>query len=187
MDFTLQKYGELVDALLGHGYRFVTFEQYCDAQQGGGMPVGERWVVMRHDVDARPERAQKMARLEAARGVQSSYYFRSITPTSRPDVMLSVVKMGHELGYHYEDLCLCGGNSKRAMAHFEKQLQALRQYYPVRTICMHVNVWSKHKAVSSWENYDYRTYGIVDEPYLDVAYNHVFYLTDTGRFWDGKR
>ena len=187
MDCTLQKYGELVDALLTNGYRFVTFQHYCEAMQAGGMPVGERWVVMRHDVDARPERAERMARLEAARGVQSSYYFRSITPDSRADVMLSVVKMGHELGYHYEDLCLCGGNSKRAIAHFEQQLEALRQYYPVCTICMHGNVWSKHKAVNIWDSYDYRAYGIVGEPYLDVDYNQVFYLTDTGRCWDGER
>lgn len=38
-----------------------------------------------------------------------------------------------------------------------------------------------------WEKYDYRELGIVGEPYLDVDFDEVFYLTDTGRRWDGER
>ena len=33
--------------------------------------------------------------------------------------------------------------------------------------------------------YDYRDYGIIAEPYFDVDFDEVFYLTDTGRRWDG--
>jgi len=37
------------------------------------------------------------------------------------------------------------------------------------------------------EKYDFRDYGIIAEPYFDVAFDEVFYLTDTGRRWDGDR
>ena len=33
--------------------------------------------------------------------------------------------------------------------------------------------------------YDYRTYGITGEPYFDIDFTRVFYLTDTGCRWDG--
>jgi hypothetical protein len=37
-----------------------------------------------------------------------------------------------------------------------------------------------------WKRYDYRELGIIGEPYLDVDFDEVFYLTDTGRRWDGE-
>jgi len=38
-----------------------------------------------------------------------------------------------------------------------------------------------------WKRYDYKGLGIIAEPYLDIDYNQVFYITDTGRRWDGDR
>jgi len=37
-----------------------------------------------------------------------------------------------------------------------------------------------------WKRYDYKGLGIIAEPYLDIDYNHVFYITDTGRKWNNK-
>jgi hypothetical protein len=34
--------------------------------------------------------------------------------------------------------------------------------------------------------YDYRNDGILGEPYYDIDFNHVGYLTDTGRRWNGS-
>ena len=34
-------------------------------------------------------------------------------------------------------------------------------------------------------NSDYHSFDIVGEPYFDVDFSKVFYLTDTGRRWDG--
>ncbi len=36
-----------------------------------------------------------------------------------------------------------------------------------------------------WNNYDYKDYGIIGEPYYDMDFDEFFYLTDTGRRWDG--
>ena len=38
-----------------------------------------------------------------------------------------------------------------------------------------------------WIDHSYRNYGIIGEPYFDVNFNEVFYLTDTGRMWDGYK
>ncbi len=37
-----------------------------------------------------------------------------------------------------------------------------------------------------WEKYSYRDYGIIGEPYFDVNFNEVLYLTDTGRRWNSS-
>jgi hypothetical protein len=36
-----------------------------------------------------------------------------------------------------------------------------------------------------WKHYNYRDYGITGEPYFDLDFSKAFYLTDTGRRWDG--
>ena len=52
---------------------------------------------------------------------------------------------------------------------------------------MHGSPRSKWDNKEIWKNYDYRKLGIIGEPYLDIDFNEVFYLTDTGRRWDGFR
>lgn len=37
-----------------------------------------------------------------------------------------------------------------------------------------------------WKRYAYKDLGIIGEPFLDVDFDEVFYLTDTGRRWDGQ-
>ena len=57
----------------------------------------------------------------------------------------------------------------------------------VKTICMHGSPLSKWDNRDLWKKYDYRDFGIIAEPYFDVDFDEVFYLTDTGRRWDGDK
>ena len=50
---------------------------------------------------------------------------------------------------------------------------------------MHGSPRSKYDNKLLWKYYNYRDYGIIGEPYFDVNFDEVFYLTDTGRRWDG--
>jgi len=43
---------------------------------------------------------------------------------------------------------------------------------------------SRHDNRDLWKTYDYRDFGIIGEPYFDVDYTKVFYLTDTGGKWN---
>jgi len=70
---------------------------------------------------------------------------------------------------------------------FEKNLSELRKLYPVKTICMHGSPLSKYDNKLLWKYYDYKKLGILAEPYFDIDFNQLFYLTDTGRCWDGHR
>ena len=53
---------------------------------------------------------------------------------------------------------------------------------------MHGSPMSKYDNRDLWNNEDYKKWGIIGEPYLDVNYEKdMFYLTDTGRCWDGNK
>ena len=182
MDFTLRKYTELLQKLTDKHYRFLTFEGYCSQKS---KLDAERFVVLRHDVDLRAANSLATAKIEQSLGIAASYYFRVVKQSNQPEIIKAIAALGHEIGYHYEDMSVCDGDVERAIEHFESQLAYFRQYYPVMTICMHGAPRSKFDGRDLWKQFDYHDFGIIGEPYFDVDFSKVFYLTDTGRRWDG--
>jgi hypothetical protein len=110
-----------------------------------------------------------------------------VPQSDNPQIIKKIAELGHEIGYHYEDLSIFGGNETKAIKHFEEKLTYFRKYYPVKTICMHGSPTSKFDNKSIWKSNSYRNFGIIGEPYFDVDFNKILYLTDTGRSWDGER
>ncbi len=180
-DFTLKSYQTLVKALQDAGYHFLTFEELVTA------PIEGKTVVMRHDVDELAENALKMALLEHKLGIRATYFFRIVKQSNVPEVIRQIAALGHEIGYHYEDLSLAEGDEEKAMASFTRNLAYFREYYPVRSVCMHGSSTSKYDNRLLWEDRQFSDYGLVGEPYLSVDFNQVFYLTDTGYAWDGGK
>ena len=161
MDFTLKRYRALLRALKG------------------------RDVILRHDVDKRPGNSLRIARMEAEEGWKAVYYFRAVPCSWDEKVIQEIAALGHEVGYHYECLTTCHGDLEAAWADFQKNLVALRKLAPVRSICMHGSPRSPWDSRDLWKHYDYKALGIETEPYLDTDFSTTFYLTDTGRRWDG--
>ena len=180
-EFSLDIYRSLLLALRSADYQFMTVEQYASAE----ITEGQRIAVMRHDVDKRPQFSVAMAELEQREGVKATYYFRCVSESYDEPAIKRIVDLGHELGYHYEDMSLCAGDADKAYAHFTEWLDKLRGFYPVRTICMHGAPTSQWDGRDLWKHYDYKQLGIIAEPYFDIDYGQTFYLTDTGRCWDG--
>lgn len=177
--FTLEIYGKLLDALLLGGYQFQTFIDYLKA------PL-EKVVILRHDVDKKPENSQQFARLEYDKKLRASYFFRVVPESLHPEKVLEIARFGHEIGYHYEDMDLARGNAQQALISFEQNLAKLRKLAPIETICMHGSPLSKYDNKELWEHYSYMDYGIIGEPYFDLDYNKIFYITDTGRKWNNR-
>lgn len=163
-DFTLEKYRELLCALKGYGN-----------------------VVLRHDVDLKPANSLAIARIEAELGWSATYYFRAVPESWNEEIIRSIAGLGHRIGYHYESLTTCKGDVDAAWRDFLSNLEHLRTLVPVTTICMHGSPRSRWDSRDIWKKYDYRDAGIDFEPYFDVDFGSTFYLTDTGRRWDGFR
>lgn len=180
MDFTLQQYRLLLQSLVKQDYRFQTFQGFL----GDPLPKS---IVLRHDVDLLPYHSLAFAKIQAEQGITGVYYFRAVPESWNEDVIKAIAGLGHEIGYHYECLTTCKGNMEKALSDFETNLAALRKLAPVSTICMHGSPMSKYDSKDLWKKYDYKSYGLIGEPYFDVDFNKVFYLTDTGRRWDGDK
>lgn len=181
-DFTLKKYATLLQTLRDKGYHFVTFEQYCSDKE---TKKEDRWVILRHDVDLKARNSLATATIEYSIGINASYYFRVVEQSNKPEIIKAIAELGHEIGYHYEDLAICNGDVEKAIMHFKEQLDYFRQFYPVKTICMHGSPRSQYDSRDLWKQFDYHVFGVIGEPYFDVDFSKVFYLTDTGRRWDG--
>lgn len=187
-DFTLDIYSQFLRVLQESGYLFFTFEEYCSNKTNG------KYILLRHDVDLRAPNSLSVAKAEHELEIKSTYYFRVVPESNQPEIIQQIAALGHEIGYHYEDLSLLKGYMPAAISHFEQQLAHFRQFYPVKTICMHGSPTSQYDNKDLWKQYDYHSFGIIGEPYFDIfgaghkkAVDDVFYLTDTGRMWNGDR
>ena len=166
MDFTLDKYSALLDTLKAYGFESL---------------------ILRHDVDLLPANSLRTARLEASMGMPGIYYFRAVPESWNEEIIREIASLGHEIGYHYESLTTCDGDVDAAYQDFCKNLEKLRKLVPVKSICMHGSPRSPYDSKDIWKKYDYHALGIENEPYLDTDFSKTFYLTDTGRRWDGYK
>ncbi|HOZ14485.1 MAG TPA: hypothetical protein PK784_06825 [Tenuifilaceae bacterium] len=193
-DFTLIKYELLLTSLLEKGCSFQTFEQFLQN------PVSNV-VILRHDVDLKAKNSLETAKIENSLGIVGSYYFRVIPQSYNLEIIKQIAELGHEVGYHYETMDSVNekfriNNLKfkneeeridEAYKLFCEHLEEFRKIYPVKTICMHGSPKSAFDNRDIWKKYDYKQLGIIGEPYFDVDFDKFFYLTDTGRCWNGYK
>jgi len=141
-------------------------------------------AIFRHDVDKKPENALAMAELEKSLGISSTYYFRTIPDSFDLKVILRILEMGHEIGYHYEVLDTAEGNYDKAISLFEDNLRL----FPceISTICMHGNPLTSWDNRDIWSKYDFRKFGIAGEAYLSLDFSKIAYFSDTGRAWHDR-
>lgn len=184
-DFTLKIYKELLTAFKQQQYSFFTFQEWCNKVYKTDL---SRSVILRHDVDLKAENSLKTAIIEHDLGICASYYFRVVPQSNNPKIIREIAALGHEIGYHYEDLSITNGNIEEGFEHFKKWLTYFQDFYPVKTICMHGSPKSKYDNRDLWKNYDYHDLGLIGEPYLDFLNRpDIIYFTDTGRMWDGNK
>lgn len=181
-DFTFEIYADLIDAGLEAGYEFLTVREYLASET-----LPERFVILRHDVDRKPENALAMARLEDEHGVASTYYFRTIEKTFRPEIIRTIERLGHEVGYRYEDMDRTEGAVEAAHDSFVTELARLRKHATVDTVCMHGNPLTDTDNRDMWEDWSmdnkFATDDLLGEAYRSIDSEAVTYFWDTGRTW----
>ena len=179
MDFTNSNYIKLLNTLQSQGFSFQTLEEFI-------LQPKEKVVIMRHDVDRKPYNALKMAQIEKELSVSASYYFRTVEGVYNEEVINQIKMLGHEVGYHYENMDTCNGNYEDAYSDFCKNLKKLKEFYPVQTFCMHGSPMSRFDNKDLWKKYNYKELGLIAEPYFDIDFNKVFYITDASRAWNNE-
>lgn len=182
----------------------MTVREYSGIRHPENYPL----IVLRHDVDKRPESSLETARIESELGLRGTYYFRIVPESFDKRITTEIASLGHEIGYHYEDMDLARQKTKSerrktsdcktaglqdkeeelaeiAIESFRDNLVKLSDIVPIDTICMHGSPRSPVDSKVLWKYYDYGNFGILAEPYFDFSLEEMLYITDTGRRWDG--
>lgn len=178
-DFTFDIYEKLLEVGLDANYEHITVQEYLSAED-----LPERFIIHRHDVDRKPENALAMAQLEAKHDIPTTYYFRTIDKTYKPEMMREMEELGHEIGYHYEDMDRADGDIEAAHESFVDELQRVREHATVDTICMHGNPLTSYDNRNMWNgSAKFDEYGLLGEAYLSMDFVDITYFSDTGRTW----
>lgn len=177
-DFTLEIYSFLLHTLKNSKYEFQTFSDFIREPK-------EKVIILRHDVDDKKLNSLEFARIQNSLGISATYYFRILPQSFDEAVIKEIYNLGHEIGYHYEDIDFSKGEIEKAIVLFDKHLKKLREIVPISSLCMHGSPRSKFDNRDLWKQYDYRDFNLLGEPYFDVDFEKVYYATDTGRMWDG--
>ena len=195
-DFTIRTYSDLLKAISSNKYFSQTFEAFIQKENSF-----VKNVVLRHDVDRLPQNALKLAQIENVIDVKGSYYFRVVPASYDLEIMNKIAGLGHEIGYHYEDVDLVIKNYKLkikndqdkeklidlAFESFCNHVEMLRRNFDIKTICMHGSPLSKYDNRLLWSKYQYQDCGVLADAYLGTDFNEVFYLTDAGRSWNNRK
>jgi len=193
-DFTISRYIALLQILQKQNFSFQPFSEFIENPK-------EKAVMLRHDVDLLPYNSLKTAQIENELGIRGSYYFRIVPESYNETIIKQIADLGHEIGYHYETMDTVSSKFKvqglkfkeehnlidAAYEEFCRNLEMFREIVSVETICMHGSPRSKYDNKMIWDKYDYKTLGIIGEPYFDIDFSKVGYLTDTGRRWNGDK
>lgn len=176
MDFTFKTYKSLLNQLLDSGYGFQTLKEYLEK------PI-QKVVLLRHDVEAKYPNALQFAQIQNQLGIKGTYYFRFLKNHYDSGIIKKIADLGHEIGYHYDDLSFYKGDYNKAIIRFGNNLKTLRELADVNTICMEGAPISKYDNRNLWKKYKLEDFGITGEPYFNLDFNKIYYLTDTGRNW----
>ncbi len=177
MDFTVDKYEELILLIKEKNIPTYTILEWLEQQPDAGM-------FIRHDVDRVAINSLEIATLEHQHGIKSTYYFRIVKESFKPEIINRIAELGHEIGYHYEDLSIANGDYEKAIDLFEKHLGKVRSQAPVQTIAMHGRPLSKYDNRDLWKKFDIIDFDLKGEAFLSIDYSDIYYFTDTGRNWD---
>jgi len=179
-DFTLNTYRLLISELQSSGFGFYTLSYVCKSKPKGP------FVVLRHDVDRKPGNSLRMAQLEYEAGIVSTYYFRMTDKVFDPACIKEISEMGHEVGYHFEDLSYSHGNIDEAVRSFRNNVEKFRKIVPLHTVSMHGSPLSRFDNKELIKRIDLEELGIVCEPYSVIDDLDLIYLTDVGRKWNNS-
>jgi len=194
MDFTIKSYRSLIESLQISGYTFLPFRDYITTTNKE-LRTTDRIIILRHDVDDLKLNSLRFAKIQNELGIKGTYYFRIIPESFDESVIKQIADLGHEIGYHYEEIDIISSRFRvqsseeelidEAWILYKENLEKIRKVADVRTICAHGSPLSRFNNNLIWKKYSYKEFGIIGDPDITTDWNEVAYLTDTGRRWNG--
>lgn len=173
-EFSLDKYADLLNRLIGVGYQFQKVNQMCDFPQG-------KVAYLRHDVDLHISLISEMALTEKNFGISATYFvpltlhFNLFYPTNQ-NILRQLVEMGHEIGLHY-DMETYPLDPEEARRHLDWEVGVLAKVIeqPVHSISMHNPCKGQPDPFREIDEYVH--------PHDPRYQDNLLYVSDSCRAW----
>jgi len=101
MDFTVKQYTQLLKSLQDAGFFFQTFAEYASAvalAKADNTRIPNKFIILRHDVDAKPQNSLRFAQIQSELGIKGTYYFRVVPQSYNERIIEEIAGLGHEVG-----------------------------------------------------------------------------------------
>lgn len=101
-DFSYKHYREILQSALDAGYQFISYEE----AESKNAP--DKYCILRHDIDYRPDLAGMMGDIEHALGIRSTYFYQivsriyNVRETENLGIIRKLSEQGHDLGIHLD-------------------------------------------------------------------------------------
>ncbi|MFB0516400.1 MAG: hypothetical protein ACETWG_07340 [Candidatus Neomarinimicrobiota bacterium] len=179
-NFSLGHYRYCLQKGLDENYRFLTMQAYVK-----GAATDERIIIMRHDEDLSLEAARRLADVEAALGIRSSFFFRlhacQYNLLSLPSlaVVTGMQQQGHEIGLHGETHALPQVEDRdKSLLRQERELLSRIIGTEVTGLSVHEPFRIRKNREEDW----FRALGFEYEAYSS-QFTPLKYISDSSAYW----
>ncbi|WP_129116682.1 hypothetical protein [Halegenticoccus tardaugens] len=173
MEFTFERYGALLDSLTAADRSFTGYER--------SLLDGE--VILRHDVDWSPEKARRMAEIEAERDVTATYFVLVTSPFYNVhfgeirDCLAEIESLGHTVALHFSTHQYWDGEP----ADVELRRRIREEQSVLDTVTESMGSAISFHIPPSW-TLD-RSFEGVTSAYEPRFFSEIEYLGDSGQRW----
>ena len=150
--------------------------------------LNKQFIIIKHDVEDKPKKALKLAKIERNAGVLSTYYIHSFFLKDKSNYFKVIQELGHEIGYHYDVLDNNNGDFEKAQKEFEKSINEFKiKGFKIETVCPHGNPLKERVGYESNQDFFrsieianmYKNIGDIYVQLPNMIKNYL-YITDAG-------
>jgi hypothetical protein len=179
-------------------FLFRDYERFCkDLADSGIFSLSakeviekkpKKFLILKHDIEAKPKNALKIARIENKYGHKASYYVHFDILKNNLELFKEIQNLGHEVSYHYDVLDSNRGDFKKAKEEFDKNIAFFEKNgFKIKSVCQHGNPLIKRVGYTSNRDF-FRRFGSEYE-FRDIVVNFkeevgdFIYISDVGYQW----
>lgn len=180
MEFTYAAYRGLLTLLKEQGYAFTEYHAY---------QAHPRCVILRHDIDSSLPQALRLAELEAAEGVKSTWFvllrtdFYNPASAASQRILRRLRELGHEIGLHFDEMAYSRESGIGTYASSSTEELIVHEAGILADICgCPITTVSMHRPSKATLEADLKIPGRVNS-YGQTFFHDFKYLSDSRRRW----
>ena len=169
--FSIELYGEILDAFNNKDYEFVDFDS---------VNPNRREIVLRHDIDVCLSRAADFAEEEKRLGYKSHYFVLMTSAQYNPASQIGricinrILDAGHRVGLHFDAALECKESIEKRGKREVKELSEL--------IGSDISMVSFHRPTKKWINNPENIFGL-PHTYQPKFFSNIGYCSDSRGGW----